>query len=188
MGKENAVIFKTLLTKNEYAKLKKEFSEKPSNLQINYYFDTPRFTLKASDIGLRVRKRDRYQITLKRKKGYVVTEIEEEISEEDFQLFLNQGLIPSEKINSELSEIIKNQKLTCYMSLSTFRITFQYQNGQLSIDLCEYIGVTDYELEYEVSNYEEGKRSFIDFVKSHGIIYKKSLPKIKRAYEVLKTK
>jgi len=187
MGKENATIFKTLLTKNEYNKLKKEFIDKPSNLQINYYFDTPRFTLKASDIGLRIRKRDKYEITLKRKKGYALTEIEEEISEEDFHNFMDQGIIPNEEINNELSEIIKNQKLVCYMSLSTFRITFPYENGKLSIDLCEYVNTTDYELEYEVSSYEEGKRNFIEFVKSHGIVYKKSQPKIKRAYDALKT-
>lgn len=188
MAKDNAVVFKTLLTKQEYNKLRKEFSDKPSNLQINYYFDTPRFTLKASDIGLRVRKRDKYEITLKRKKGYVLTEIEEVITEEQFKEFLNNGIITNESINNELSEIIKNQKLTCYMSLSTFRITFPYKNGKLSIDLCEYVDTTDYELEYEVTNYEEGKRNFIDFVKDHGIIYKKSQPKIKRAYDALKSR
>ena len=96
MTKDNAVVFKTLLTKQEYNKLRKEFSDKPSNLQINYYFDTPRFTLKASDIGLRVRKRDKYEITLKRKKGYVLTEIEEVITEEQFKEFLNTGIITNE--------------------------------------------------------------------------------------------
>ena len=32
MTKDNAVVFKTLLTKQEYNKLRKEFSDKPSNL------------------------------------------------------------------------------------------------------------------------------------------------------------
>ena len=76
--KDCNVEFKTLLTKTEYMRLCKKFSDKPSNLQINYYFDTPRFTLKASDIGLRVRKRDKYEINLKRKKGYQLQEIDEE--------------------------------------------------------------------------------------------------------------
>lgn len=69
MVKELEVEFKTLLSKGEYTRLSKLFVDKPSNLQINYYFDTPRFTLKASDIGLRVRKREKYELTLKEKKG-----------------------------------------------------------------------------------------------------------------------
>lgn len=187
MSKENAIIFKTLLSKTEYTKLKNKYEDKPSNLQINYYFDTPRFTLKASDIGLRVRKRDSYELTLKRKKGYNITEINEVIDENTFNQFLSTGVIPSPEIQNELAEIIKEQKINCYMSLSTFRITFPYMNGKLSIDLCEYVNKTDYELEYEVINYDEGKKNFIDFVKQNGITYKKSQAKIKRAYEALKT-
>ena len=46
--------------------------KKPESMvikQVNYYFDTSRFTLKASDIGLRVRMmdKDHYIITLKKK-------------------------------------------------------------------------------------------------------------------------
>ncbi|MGM9899831.1 MAG: CYTH domain-containing protein [Bacilli bacterium] len=188
MTKENTTIFKTLLSKAEYNRLKKEYSDKPSNLQVNYYFDTPRFTLKASDIGLRVRKRDTYELTLKRKKGYALTEINEEIDEETFKKFMSDGIIPSVEITNELSEIIKGQRIVCYMSLSTFRITFPYQNGKISIDLCQYVDTTDYELEYETSNYEEGRKIFVEFAKEHGITYKKSQTKIKRAYEALKTK
>lgn len=186
--KDCNVEFKTLLTKTEYTRLYKKYSDKPSNLQINYYFDTPRFTLKASDIGLRVRKRDKYEINLKRKKGYQLQEIDEEIDEETFNKFLKDGVIPSDNIKNELSEIIKGQVITNYMTLSTFRITFPYKNGRISIDQCEYVHTTDYEVIFEGANYDESKRSFIEFVKENGIAYKKSQPKIKRAYDALKRK
>lgn len=64
------VTFKTLLDKSEYNKLAEMYSDKPSNLQTNYYFDTSRFTLKASEIALRVKKRDdnNYELCLRRKK------------------------------------------------------------------------------------------------------------------------
>ena len=186
MTKDNAVVFKTLLTKQEYNKLRKEFSDKPSNLQINYYFDTPRFTLKASDIGLRIRKRDTYELTLKRKKGYALIEINETLTEEQFQEFLKSGIIPSQAINNDLSEIIKGQNIINYMSLSTFRITFPYKNGIIALDKCEYVKSTDYELEYHGSNYEETKRTFIELIKENNLVYKKSQPKIKRAYDALK--
>lgn len=184
--KDCNVEFKTLLTKTEYMRLCKKFSDKPSNLQINYYFDTPRFTLKASDIGLRVRKRDKYEINLKRKKGYQLQEIDEEIDEATFNKFIKDGIIPSENIENELSEIIKGQTITNYMSLSTFRITFPHKCGKISIDKCDYVDTTDYELIFEGNNYDESKRAFIEFVKENGITYKKSQPKIKRAYDALK--
>lgn len=188
MAKELEIEFKTLLTKTEYLRLAKQHSDKQSNLQINYYFDTPRFTLKASDIGLRIRKRDKYELTLKRKKGYALHEINEEITEEQFQDFLKTGNIPSEQINNDLSEIIKGQSIVNYMSLSTFRIFYPYKNGIISIDKCEYVDTTDYELEYNTANYDQGKRVFIEFVKENGIVYKKSQAKIKRAYDALKRK
>ena len=186
MAKELEVEFKTLLTKSEYTKLAAMFADKPSNTQVNYYFDTPRFTLKASDIGLRVRQRDTYELTLKRKKGYALIEINETLSEEDFQTFLKTGVIPSQSINNDLSEIIKGQNIINYMSLSTYRITFPYKNGIIALDKCEYVNKVDYELEYHTSQYEDGKKTFIELIKTNNLVYKKSQPKIKRAYDALK--
>ena len=180
------VTFKTLLSKGEYSRLAKLYSDKPSNLQINYYFDTSRFTLKASEIVLRVRKREQYELTLRRKKGYNKVEITNIITEEEFKDFVETGNIPSLEIANELTEIIKGQNLNNYMSLSTFRIFFPYEKGTVAIDKCEYLGVTDYELEYSSPTYDLGKKNFIELVKSLGIVYKKGDTKIKRAYTALK--
>lgn len=188
MAKELEIEFKTLLTEKEYLKLVEMFKDKPGNLQTNYYFDTPRFTLKASDIGLRVRKREGYELTLKRKKGYALQEINENITEEQFMSFIETGIIPSEEISKEIGDIIKEQKVVNYMSLSTYRIGFPYKKGKLCIDRCEYVDVTDYELEYEATTYENGKREFVEIVKELGLLYKKSDSKIKRAYAALRKK
>lgn len=184
----NEYTFKTLLSKKEYDKLAEMFKDEHSNLQTNYYFDTTRFTLKASKIGLRVRKRDKYELTLKRKRGYALQEINEVITEEQFNKFMEDGIIPSEEINSALSETIKDQLVKNYMTLATFRITFPYSNGKLSIDKCTYVDTTDYELEYEATSYEEGKKEFVALVKGFGIVYKKSQAKIQRAYDALRRK
>ncbi len=184
----NEYTFKTLLSKKEYDKLAEMFKDEHSNTQTNYYFDTSRFTLKASKIGLRVRKRDKYELTLKRKRGYALQEINEVLTEEQFNSFLETGIIPSEDINTALSEVIKEQLVKNYMTLTTFRITFPYSNGKLSIDKCTYVDTTDYELEYEASSYEEGKREFVTLVKGFGIAYKKSQAKIQRAYDALRRK
>lgn len=180
------VTFKTLLSKGEYARLAKLYSDKPSNLQINYYFDTSRFTLKASEILLRVRKRDDYELTLRRKKGYNKIEITNVLTEEEFKHFVNTGEIPSLEIANEIGELIKDQTLINYMSFSTFRIFFPHEKGTVAIDKCEYLGVTDYELEYSAPTYDLGKKNFIELVKSLSIAYKKGEVKIKRAYNALK--
>ena len=111
MSKELEIEFKTLLTKEEYVSLCTMFSDKQRNLQTNYYFDTSRFTLKASEIGLRVRKSDKYVMTLKRKKGYALQEINETITEEQLQTFIQTGIIPVEEIQNELVDILKGQIL-----------------------------------------------------------------------------
>ena len=188
MNSTNEFTFKTLLSKTEYEKLSEMFRNKPSNLQTNYYFDTSRFTLKASKIGLRVRKRDKYELALKRKKGYALQEIDAELTEEEFNKFIETGIIPSEEINTALADIIKDQLVKNYMTLSTFRITFPYGKGVLAIDKCTYVDTTDYELEFTVNAYEEGKREFVELVKSFGITYKKSQAKIQRAYDALRRK
>ena len=162
------------------------FYNKPSNLQTNYYFDTSRFTLKAAEVVLRVRQRDHYEVSLRRKKGYTQFEINNSISEEEFNKFVTEGVIPSLEIQAEIGELIKGQKILNYMSLSTFRIFFPHKHGVLAIDKCEYLGETDYELEFQATTRDLGKKDFVETVKELGIIYKKGETKIKRAYNALK--
>ena len=188
MANEYEIRFRTLLTKGEYLRLTKQFPDAPSNLQINYYFDTPRFTLKASEMVLRVRKRTAYELTLKRKKGYNKYEVNVELTEAEFQEFLTSKVIPSEEIKNEIGDLIKGQEIVNYMSLSTFRIFFPFKKGTIALDKCEYIGETDYELEYEAVTYEQGRREFVELVKEFGIAYKRGETKIKRAYNALKRK
>ena len=159
-------VFRTLLTKDEYVQLCEKYYDKKGNMQVNYYFDTPRFTLKASDIGLRVRKREKYELTLKRKKGYVNQEINNIISPEDFKNLLSSGIIPDPEIAGELEDILKEQLLENYMSLSTFRISVPLKSGKIAIDKCVYVDKKDYELEFETNApYEQAKREFIELVK-----------------------
>lgn len=188
MAKQLEIEFKTLLTKEEYQMLIEQFSKYKGNYQTNYYFDTPRFTLKATDIGLRVRVRDYYEITLKRRKHYSIQETNNNISKEVFEEFLTTGVIPDEEINNEIGSIIGNQKVVNFMSLTTYRVNVPYKKGLLAIDKCEYLGVIDYELEYEATSYEQGKREFVEIVNEFGIKYKKSEAKIKRAYAALRKK
>ena len=115
MSKELTAEFKTLLTKEEYNRLYEKMKDHPGNLQTNYYFDTKRYTLKATDTVLRVKWRDGYTLTLERKKGYNFVRTDEEITEEQFKDLVENGIIPSEKIAQEVNDIIKGQKIINFM-------------------------------------------------------------------------
>jgi uncharacterized protein YjbK len=188
MSKQLEIEFKTLLTKEEYQMLVARFSNYKGDYQTNYYFDTPRFSLKAAEVSLRVRVRDNYEITVKRKKGYALQETNNIITKEQFDDFVKTGNVPVEETRQEINEIVGNQKIVNYMSLTTYRINIPYKKGLIAIDKCEYLDVVDYELEYEAANYEQGKKEFVEIVNEFGIKYKKSEPKIKRAYNALKQK
>ena len=186
MAKEITAEFKTLLTKAEYDRIYETIKEHPGNLQTNYYFDTKRFTLKATDAVLRVKHRETYTLTLERKKGYNVIRIDEEMTEEEFKDLVENGIIHNEKIANEVNDIIKGQKILNFMNLATYRISVPYKKGKLSLDRCEYVNTVDYELEYEVSNRNTGKLEFVQIIKDYNIAYKKSQVKLKRAYDALR--
>lgn len=186
MQKSIEVEFKSLLTEEEYNRLMKQFEGNRTDFQTNHYFDTPRFSLKAHSTSLRVREREELELTLKRKKGYSILEMTEPITNEQFEDFKNGGFIPSDEIASELANIIGEQKLVNFMSLSTLRMYFPYSNGILFIDKSTYLGVVDYELEYEAKSYYQGKKEFIEIINELGIQYKKAEKKIKRAYNAYK--
>lgn len=180
------VEFKTLLTKEEYNRLMERFQGNPIDVQTNHYLDTERFSLKATDTSLRVRERDTYELTFKRKKGYTMHDIREPLVKGQLEEIRETGLLPEGKVSDEVSTIIGDQKLINFMSLSTERMYFQYSNGIVFIDKSTYLNETDYELEYEARNYHDGRKEFIALLSDFKIKYKKSEKKVKRAYNALK--
>ena len=186
MQKGTDVEFKSLLTENEYNKLLDFFTSAKSDFQTNHYFDTKRFSLKALNASLRVRERENFELTFKRKKGYSTDLKSVTITQEEFDNLKETGVVDKEELASDILNLIKDQKLVNFLSLSTLRYYVPYGNGILNIDKSEYVGITDYEIEYSSKNYHQGKADFIKIISEFGIQYKKSDKKIKRAYNALK--
>lgn len=186
MQKNIEVEFKSLLTKEEYERLIEKFGSSRSDLQTNHYFDTSRFSLKAIDCSFRVRERNSFEITLKRKKGYQILETNLSITEEEFEELKQTGYVNDDDLQDELLGLIGTQKLNNFMSLSTLRHYLPYKNGVLFIDKSTYLGITDYELEYEAKSYHGGKKEFVEIINELEIQYKKAEKKIKRAYNAYK--
>jgi len=179
--------FKTLLSKEEYTRLMDKFKGNRIDYQTNHYFDTTRFSLKASDTSLRVREREKLELTLKRKKGYSIQEFTLPIDDNIFEEIKKTGYLPDGNLKNEVTSLIGTQKIVNFMSLSTKRLFFVYGNGIMFIDESKYLGITDYELQYEAKNQHDGKREFIQLLSDLNIKYKRTEKKIKRAYNALKT-
>lgn len=195
MQKGTEVGFKSLITPEEYERLIEQFKGNRIDSQINHYFDTPRFSLKALDISLRVREREGLEISLKRKKGYSVNVINHDITPDIYQELNETGVIPLEDIRNDLAPIIGEQKVSRFLSLSTLRTYLPYNKGILFIDKSEYSfsvhgneysGFIDYEIEYIANSYHQGKKEFIELISDLEVQYKKADKKIKRAYNILK--
>lgn len=188
MPKDAITEFKTLLTKAEYERILKTLNKKDGNTQTDYYFDTKRFTLKASESELRVKEKDNLLLRVERKRGYNRVRVEEPITKEQFESFKTTGVIPIQKIANEINDIVKDQKIVNFLTISTYRVSFIYNGnrGKVSIDKCKYLDKVDYELEFEAPNREAGKNDFVAIIKEYNITYKKSQIKIKRAYDALR--
>lgn len=186
MNNKTEAEFKSLITKEEYERLLNLFEGSKSDFQTNHYFDTTRFSLKALDASVRVREREDFSLTYKRKKGYNIDVRTVLIDKEKFEEIKNTGVINIPEIQEELQKLIKDQKLVNFLSLSTFRTYLPYSNGILNIDKSEYLDTIDYEIEYSAKSYHQGKEEFIKLINDLKISYKKSDKKIKRAYNRLK--
>lgn len=171
--------FKTPLDEKQYFDLLNEF-ELENNIfkQTNFYFDSEEYYFRKNKIVLRVRKKGEhfYKITLK--------------SHSDKGAFEQHVLLDEQ----EATDMIKNgfntkdffdidQNVTLLGTLDNYRVSIPYKDGELFFDKVEYYGITDYELEYEVDNYDVGKKCFEEFLKHYNITQKPSIRKSERIYK-----
>lgn len=184
MTKELEIEFKNLLTQEEYIKLLELFGYKAeeAHTQINHYFDTADYTLRSQKSALRIREKgQQIECTLKipAENGYY--EITDKLDSQQAENIIENSSFPAPEVNHALSEMgISPEKLVKLGSLTTHRIEFPYQNGLLVLDHSVYHGTEDYELEYEVEDYQEGKQIFEALLTDTGIPFRNTDKKIAR--------
>ncbi|MFA7589237.1 MAG: CYTH domain-containing protein [Acholeplasmataceae bacterium] len=179
MTKNTEIEFKTVIPYEKYKELMALFDlYNIEYKQTNYYFDTDDNSLESSHIVLRIRqKSDNYfKLTLK--------------SQGVEKAYENHLLITKDKAE----ELLKNgfhtkdffdqidYFVTYKVSLENLRASFPYESGKLFVDRCDYCGQTDYEIEYEVNDYHQGKRDFLKFLEKHNIVYEQTKRKSERAF------
>ncbi|MEH6904721.1 CYTH domain-containing protein [Neobacillus drentensis] len=179
--------FKNMLTKIEYESLLKYFKISQSQIfsQENHYFDTPDFALKSNNSALRIRKKGgTYEMTLKQPANVGLLETNQVIGEEEVLMAIHQGILPTGIIRSLIEEYqISFSTIEYFGSLITERVELEYKQGLLVLDHSIYLSKEDYELEYEVEDYQFGEKIFLELLKQLKIPSRKTENKIVRFYK-----
>ncbi len=187
MSQEIEIEFKNLLTKDEFLKIKETFNINDAQffLQENHYFDTQQFSLKELGAALRIRKKqDQYVMTLKEPADVGLLETHQILTEEKAHNMLKTGNLEKGQVTERLSHLgIEIKDMSYFGTLSTLRAEKRIESGLLVIDHSRYLNVEDYELEFEVTDEDEGKKDFHKLLTELNIPIRETKNKIRRFYE-----
>ncbi|KTR26362.1 adenylate cyclase [Exiguobacterium indicum] len=185
MRQELEIEFKNLLSEQEYLSLFTHYaSAKQPIWQANDYFDTPDFELRKKGAALRIReKKQGLVLTLKQPHEEGLLETHVTLSSTEAEDLFKYGLIHSEEMNEQLKSFDLQGSLEHLGRLETERIETVLPEGLLVLDKSRYLGHTDYELEFEVSNFEQGQKDFERLLSEHDIPQRKTKNKIVRFME-----
>ncbi|ULG72652.1 CYTH domain-containing protein [Macrococcus brunensis] len=182
---ELEIEFKNLIDYPVYDRLRNTyFKEAAVITQTNFYIDNTHEEIAAARIALRIRDTgDSLMMTLK---------VPQEVGIMEYYGKINPTMLDDEHINQhEFPDNIRQQlesrgidvdSLYIVGALSTERREIPYDGGLLVLDASHYLDTEDFELEYEVSDYESGLEKFETFLSQQGIQSKKPLNKIQRFY------
>lgn len=186
MSQNIEIEFKNILTKEEFLKLKSHFKIENDmfKTQVNHYFDTPSFSLKACGSALRIREKvENFEMTLKQPAEQGLLETNQQLTAKEAEEILTSGEIPEGEVIDAVSALIKDVELLQYFgSLTTDRAEFAYEGGLLVLDHSYYLNTEDYEIEYEVTEEAAGLKIFTELLAELNIPARKTDNKIKRFY------
>ena len=179
---------KTLLKKDDYSRLLKQFTNVTPVLQKNYYIDTPDFQLREKKVAMRIRTfDDSAELTLKVPQNVGNMEFNQKLQLKDAENYLKKAELPQGLVVDELTKhCIKSKRWKVLGCLTTLRYEMQTAIGLMALDESQYFDITDYELELEVENHEQGKQDFQQFLEENQISYQKAPSKLVRFVKSMK--
>ncbi|WP_413382374.1 CYTH domain-containing protein [Alkalihalobacillus sp. 1P02AB] len=87
-------------------------------------------------------------------------ETHQSLTEQQFQTFRSQAKLPPGDVVNQLEELdIKIEDLHFLGTLQTKRLEITYNEGSLCLDQSFYLGVTDYEVEFEGQTLEHANET-----------------------------
>lgn len=157
--------------------------------QTNTYFTSD--ALQAKRIALRIREKESsYEMTVKTKaEGTGRKEYNLALTKDDARFFLEGGMKDNE-ITKMLKDMdINLSEITILCRLKTVRHDISLEGGMLSLDANYYNDQEDYEMEFELSDLEEGKKTFASLLEKHKLQYTQNCQsKLTRAISSLNKK
>ena len=171
MGKNIELEYKTLLTEEEFNRIKTNYPFNEPFKQVNHYFDTKSRDLSKRRSPCRIREVDNKLIfTLKTPNKIGVNEYECEVPSFDF----NEIQLP-EDILTALKDV-NPKDLIEFGSLTTYRAVFETELATICLDENFYADIHDFEIEYEVKKEHESLQMFKAFMYANGIENPKPAP------------
>jgi uncharacterized protein YjbK len=191
MSQSIEIEFKNLLSIEEFNRMISYFQLSDDHFfrQINHYFDTEDFALKNLGCALRIReKKEHFEMTLKQPHPDGLLETTQTLTAKEANALLNGGLFMEGVVKAQIESLgIDVTNLVYFGSLTTDRAELSYQNGLLVLDFSSYLNTKDYEVEYEVSNREQGEPIFISLLTELNIPLRKTSNKTQRFYDQKKS-
>ncbi|MGA9287892.1 MAG: CYTH domain-containing protein [Anaerobacillus sp.] len=185
MSQEVEIEFKNMLTGEEYKTLLAAYriNKEEIKTQTNDYFDTKEFHIREKGAALRVRnKNGNLVLTLKEPATEGLLETHQTISNETFHSIQSSGVLPAGEVREQLKRLGVQSLLVHLGNLTTHRAELQLTTGLLVLDHSEYLDQEDYEMEFEVSDFEKGKRDFESVLTKHHIPKREAKNKILRFF------
>ncbi|MDH5139188.1 CYTH domain-containing protein [Staphylococcus cohnii] len=185
MATNNEIEFKQLLSKDHYQAIYDTYflDTKPFS-QTNYYIDTPNFDLKSHHSSLRIRiKDDTYEMTLKvpAEIGLMEYNFDTKVEPKLNMLIKSQDL-PQDILNQLLKMDVDVDDLIVLGALTTERIETEIHGNLLVLDKNQYLDFEDFELEYEVNEYNEGLIQFKSILNQFNINHEIPNNKVQRFF------
>ena len=187
--REKEIEFKNLLSQNDYEKLYSSLNldEEQTIINKNYYYDNNDI-LKNNNMALRIRDfNNKREITLKIKGKYENIEINvplplgSAIEKYNFENLPEDIQLELEKYN------IAPENFYLLQYIETTRKEKYTYEGLLVLDKTTFRNnIVDYELEFEVTDYEKGKENFEKLLNDFNIPSQPAKPKIARAVSYAK--
>ncbi|MDK9860481.1 CYTH domain-containing protein [Staphylococcus equorum] len=185
MATNNEIEFKQLLSQSQYQSIyNKYFPEMQPFSQTNYYIDTEQFDLRSHKSALRIRvKDDYYEMTLKvpaevglmeyNFETHVIPELNKELVANDLPLEITEQL---NKMNVDVNQLV------ILGALTTSRLEKEVHGNLLVLDKSDYLNYQDYELEYEVEDYDDGLIQFKMILEAFDIKHETPENKVQRFF------
>ncbi|MCL1631027.1 CYTH domain-containing protein [Sporolactobacillus sp. CPB3-1] len=192
MTQQLEIEYKNMLTAEEFSALCTAFRIKASAFikQVNCYFDTPTFALKAKKTVLRIRETgNQHDFTLKQPHNGMILETHQLLDAAESRAMIQMGIVPSGEIEQVITQLgVDADKLVFIGELITKRCQFPYQSGTLFLDHSIYLDHDDYELEYEAADPYSGDAIFSALLREHCIPRRPSKSKMIRLFQAIQEK